>query len=93
MMVPEFGRDERKEGYGKQVATISAELDGWYIGNIVFGGLIGMLIVDPATGAMWRLDDSVNASLVENAEGSSELKVMELSQVPDEWKDKLVPVI
>lgn len=30
-------------------------LSGWYFGNIVFGGLIGMLIVDPITGAMYNL--------------------------------------
>ena len=27
-------------------------MNGWYIGNILFGGLIGFLIVDPLTGAM-----------------------------------------
>jgi len=28
----------------------------WYLaGNIVFGGIAGWLIVDPLTGAMWRL--------------------------------------
>lgn len=30
-------------------------LSGWYFGNLVFGGLIGMLIVDPLTGAMYNL--------------------------------------
>lgn len=41
-------------------------MDGWYIGNLLFGGLIGMLIVDPATGAMYKLDDSVYATLPVN---------------------------
>lgn len=30
-------------------------LSGWYLGNVVFGGLIGLLIVDPLTGAMYNL--------------------------------------
>lgn len=30
-------------------------MNGWYIGNLLFGGIIGLLIVDPATGAMWTL--------------------------------------
>ena len=41
--------------------TIHSKLSGWYWGNIVFGGLIGMLIVDPATGAMWNLAPDKNA--------------------------------
>ena len=44
-----------KPGYGDQVIMIKAELDGWYFGNILFGGLIGMLILDPITGKMWKL--------------------------------------
>ncbi len=33
-------------------------MNGWYAGNIVFGGLIGILIVDPATGAMWDIKEN-----------------------------------
>jgi hypothetical protein len=47
-----------KEGYLPKEITISADINGWYFGNIVFGGLIGFLIVDPATGAMYRLDNT-----------------------------------
>lgn len=47
-----------KDGYQASSVDISADLNGWYIGNIIFGGLIGILIVDPATGAMWKLDDA-----------------------------------
>lgn len=42
-------------GHQKAEATITAHLNGWYIGNIFFGGVLGMLIIDPATGAMWSL--------------------------------------
>lgn len=45
---------------------LNATLDGWYIGNILFGGLIGFLIVDPATGAMWKLNGPVTANLDSN---------------------------
>ncbi|QDU70068.1 hypothetical protein [Engelhardtia mirabilis] len=45
-------------GYEPEVSTLKASLDGWYVGNILFGGLIGWLIVDPATGAMWKLPES-----------------------------------
>lgn len=42
--------------------TISGNLNGWYFGNFIFGGLLGLLIVDPATGAMWRLPEMVDLS-------------------------------
>lgn len=45
--------------------TIDSSLDPWYFGNIIFGGLIGLIIVDPATGAMWKLPESVSATIYE----------------------------
>jgi hypothetical protein len=42
-------------GHKRTEATITSKVNGWYVGNIFFGGLIGMLFVDPATGAMWSL--------------------------------------
>jgi hypothetical protein len=38
-------------GYNDKTVPVIFDLDGWYFGNILLGGLIGMLIVDPATGA------------------------------------------
>ncbi len=52
-----------KEGYSDQQSVIDSGVDGWYWGNILFGGLIGMLIVDPATGAMYKLPNSTSAGL------------------------------
>lgn len=43
------------DGYAPAEVELKSKLSGWYLGNIVFGGLIGMLIVDPATGAMWNI--------------------------------------
>ena len=43
--------------------SMSARLNAWYWGNILFGGLIGWLIVDPATGAMWKLKDEFTLHL------------------------------
>jgi hypothetical protein len=47
------------EGYFPATKSLPAVMDNWYFGNIVFGGAIGILIVDPVTGAMWKLDDTV----------------------------------
>lgn len=57
------------EGYTPAIVTISGSLGGWYIvGNFFIGGLIGWLIVDPLTGAMWTLSPTtVNANLAKQA--------------------------
>ncbi|MDH0097583.1 hypothetical protein L1F06_005640 [Ectopseudomonas hydrolytica] len=53
----------KKDGYTSQVSTLDSSLDGWYWGNILFGGLIGLFAVDPATGAMFKLPESASVSL------------------------------
>jgi len=59
----EYSLEFEKEGYDRTTQYLSASMDGWYVGNIIFGGLIGFLIVDPATGAMWKLNSPVSATL------------------------------
>lgn len=44
-------------------ASLAAHLDEWYWGNLVFGGIIGFLLLDPGTGAMWELDPSLSVTL------------------------------
>ena len=52
-----------KDGFARSTAPVRRGVDGWYIGgNILVGGVIGWLIVDPMTGAMWTLSD-VHANL------------------------------
>lgn len=53
-----------KEGYDDGTSVIYSSLSGWYAGNILFGGILGLLVIDPATGAMWKLPENVSASLV-----------------------------
>jgi len=55
-------------GYYPYETHIKSTVDGWYFGNIIFGGLIGIVIVDPATGAMFTLSPrEVNHNLVSSA--------------------------
>ena len=42
-------------GYEDKTEYLESGIDGWYWGNIAIGGLIGMFIVDPLTGAMYRI--------------------------------------
>jgi hypothetical protein len=42
-------------GYKTSEVQVVPKVSGWYWGNLAFGGLLGMLIIDPATGAMYNL--------------------------------------
>lgn len=84
-----------KRGQSKTI-QFRSDIDGWYFGNLVFGGLIGMVIVDPATGAMWKLDPDVHAdftsmAVIDNGNGHK-LYVAARSSVPDEYVKHLVAI-
>jgi len=60
-----------KPGYQDYSERIEAEIDPWYAGNLIFGGIIG-IIVDPLTGAMFEIDESaINANLSNGSSVSS----------------------
>ena len=53
----------RLEGYEQYKTKLTKQFNAWYIGNIVFGGIIG-LVVDPITGAIYKLTpNEINAQL------------------------------
>ncbi len=84
-----------KEGYQVKNIPVDMTFDGWYIGNIIFGGLIGLLIIDPATGAMWKLDISnldVSLDAMTALNQNRNLNIYDINEIPDEWKDKLIPI-
>ena len=53
----------KKAGYRKATSVLSASIDGVYFLNILFGGFLGLIIIDPATGAMWKLSSAHATSL------------------------------
>ena len=51
------------EGYQTYETKLTKKFNGWFLGNILIGGLIG-LIIDPITGAMYNLSpNQVNAQM------------------------------
>jgi hypothetical protein len=85
-----------KNGAPTQTIPLTSDIDGWYFGNILFGGLIGMLIVDPATGAMWKLPENVNASMTSMASVTSEngktIIIVDRKSVPAGIQDQLIAI-
>ena len=43
-------------GYCGSNSRLQPTMNGWYVGNILFGGLLGFVFIDPATGAMWAIE-------------------------------------
>lgn len=82
------------EGYQSKEVVIDANLNGWYFGNIVFGGVIGFLIIDPMSGAMYKLKNVyVDEKMIPQAGGTGPvartLQIVALKDVPEEWKGNL----
>lgn len=81
-------------GYDDKIVAINFELDGWYFGNLLLGGVLGMLIIDPATGAMWKIEtEFLNETLSKStASIDPEMKIMNINEIPENWKTHLVRV-
>jgi len=75
----------------EKTTILDSGVDGWYLGNILFGGIIGLLIVDPATGAMFTLPEGMNTTF-DVIEGNAALKVITTKQLTNEQKEHLVPL-
>lgn len=89
------------DGYDTRKITLDCKLNGWYIGNLVFGGLIGFLIVDPATGAMFKLDrdfieeqltKGTGTTFIPTTPNQPSLQILNKDQLPAEWAKHLVMI-
>jgi len=78
-----------------QSLPLNASINGWYFGNLLFGGIIGLLIVDPATGAMWKMDENVVSTFNQAPDASpsspkSGVKVVSIDKIPSSMRKHLV---
>ena len=83
------------QGYDTKIVTVSSSIEGWYWGNILLGGVLGMLIIDPATGAMWKLDTKYVNETLNPSVGSMnnpELRILDINNIPADWKGYLVKI-
>lgn len=93
-----------KKGYVTKTVEIRATLNGWYFGNIFYFQTLGFLVVDPATGAMYRINQlDVNETLEEDSNTAAantaaatqqepQLKIYDINEIPEAWKNKLVAI-
>ncbi|HEV8439387.1 MAG TPA: hypothetical protein VGT40_14950 [Methylomirabilota bacterium] len=86
-----------KPGYKTEAVALEGTPGGWYLGgNFLFGGGMGWLIVDPATGAMWTLEPGdVSVTLKKDqALGLRDegLTIALRADVPAELASKLKPI-
>ena len=65
------------DGYYPYEFKITREMDGWFLGNILLGGLIG-IIVDASNGAMYKLTPSQVIAQMQHSTASSYSKDDEL---------------
>lgn len=88
-----------KDEYEEQSIPIKSTPNGWYIGgNLLFGGLIGYLIVDPLNGGMWTLStEQVSAVMGEKtsyndpvADGS--ISIVLLQDIPSSLRAEMTRV-
>lgn len=87
-------------GYQPMETTVKSRVSGWYFGNLIFGGLIGIVIVDPLTGALYTLPPESSIALVPDGqpitglttEDSRTLRVMQFSEVPTSLRPNLLQV-
>ncbi|MDX1949076.1 MAG: hypothetical protein SFT90_01085 [Rickettsiales bacterium] len=81
-----------KKGYKEDKKFIKPTINGWYIANILFGGLIGLLIIDPATGAMYKIkEENIVGNLSKKTAFNYVTKsTIKLSSVPEALKPYLI---
>lgn len=85
------------DGYPTREIPLEFRVNGWYWGNLLLGGVIGMLIVDPATGAMYKPStDFVQENMARNPVGalntSPSLRICSIGEIPKDMEKQLVKV-
>ncbi len=81
-------------GYTTYETTITFKLNAWYFGNLAIGGLLGMLVIDPISGGMWKINDPVVFARLDPqvAAETPVLKIHTIDSIPEELREKMVRI-
>ena len=84
-----------KQGYKPVEVSLRRTLDGWVFGNIIFGGIIG-IVIDFSSGSAYKLTPSeVEVALgeksasIKNTGKDSLLVFVDLEQLPESVKERI----
>lgn len=77
------------DGYSPRIFTLLSSLDGWYFGNLLLDELIGMLVVDPITGAIYNLPERVNVTMDSQASFTNLVKDIKIATIGSFTKKQL----
>jgi hypothetical protein len=83
------------EGFKPVEIPLSSKLNSVYFTNLAFGGVIGMLIVDPITGAMYKLKDpGINPLLTKETSSNEDhhLKIISITDFPVAYRNQLTEI-
>ncbi len=83
-----------QEGYEPKEIPIRCTLDRWYLGNLLFNP-VGLFIVDPLTGAMWKLDErKIDTVLVRSTafRHNPSLYFIEYKDIPEALRAQIIRV-
>jgi len=77
------------DGYQTYQTNLTKQFNAWYVGNILIGGIIG-LVIDPITGAMYNLSpNEINAQMSKGTAFSSSKKDVYIAvalNIDPNWK-------
>lgn len=76
-----------KNGYDRDVRATTRGFNWWYLGNLIFGGIIG-LIVDPITGAIYEVNPEIISVELEK---TAPLEVTQKAEIKAEGPGVVVP--
>jgi hypothetical protein len=85
----------QKDSFDPVVFDLKCKVDGWYWGNLLFGGVLGFLIIDPATGAMYKLPETAfHAKFSNTTSGldSASFAIYSIDEIPESWKVNLIKI-
>lgn len=78
-----------KPGYQPKEVPLTSGPNGWVFGNLVFGGLIGV-VIDGASGAMFAFSPGTNSVSLETQ--SVVVSVQDVSKLSSEERARLTPI-
>lgn len=84
-------------GHATAEVNLTSSVSGWYFANLVFGGVIGMLIVDPLTGAMFNLspekiDQNLTGTQAQVIKDRTGFLIVLSSQITEQERVRMVRV-